>query len=62
LINSNFQGNIRKMILDQMEKEIDTWTRIVMRAREEGSDDGVVSGSNDSFGASLQDGLQQSYS
>jgi len=46
LICANFQGGTRKMLLDLCEKEIDTWTHIVIRARgvdDSEVDDGVVS-------------------
>lgn len=63
LINDNFQGGVRKMLLDQCEKEIDMWTRIVMRAREEGEeDDGVVSDGPSPSGASPEDGVWTAYS
>lgn len=64
LINANFQGNVRKMLLDQCEKEIDTWTRIVMRAREDTDteededDDGVVSTSDSPIGAAEQNRIR----
>lgn len=60
LLNINFQGSLRKMLLDQCEKEIDTWTRIVMRAREdsiEDDDDGTISTSDVQSGASQQEWL-----